>query len=397
MNSISKKTVVAVAGLALALAVPIRDALAQSAAILLAAAGPGFHKAEDVFKNIQVLNGMPADQMIPTMQLLSASLGVNCNYCHDEKRELDLKDTHKTTRRMIQMMSSLNNSVFGGSRKVTCYSCHRGSVASVDGSLIPDDLPVPGNQDLKPKLVGAEKGGGTNPGTIPTLDQLLDKYVVALGGADAIQKIFSRVEKGSVTERQPGRLPVQIPVEVYAKVPAARFTKHFSVTHRGNSNDSGGAYNGSKGWFREGPTEVREMWNSLVDSARLEDTLNFPLRVKQIISELHVERAEMVDDREAYVVIGRTQALPVVKLCFDKDSGLLVRLVYDTETPIQIVPTQIDYADYRNVDGLKIPFHWTVAQDFGQHRLTYQMVEVRNNVPIEESTFAKPSTAEAEK
>ena len=85
--------------------------------------------AEQVYKNIQVLKGIPADQLIPAMQFITESLGVGCDQCHVERAfENDDKKSKQTARQMIQMMLALNQNNFAGQREVTCYSCHRGSL-----------------------------------------------------------------------------------------------------------------------------------------------------------------------------------------------------------------------------------------------------------------------------
>jgi len=206
-----------------------------------------------------------------------------------------------------------------------------------------------------------------------------------------MQKISSLVERGTVTVIQPGpvlRVPFQ--VESFAKAPDKSFTKGFSVTHLGNSPDAFGVYNGSAGWLRESSGPVRLMFGWRRDAAKLEDTLNFPLQLKQILHQLRVEPAERIGDREAYVVSGRTPFLVLVKLYFDKDSGLLMRLIYYVETVVGSMPSQIDYADYRDVGGLKIPFRRTVTLVRGV-QATYEIEAVQHNVPIDDSKFTIPA------
>ena len=366
MNGISRKAVFAVAGFALVLALATGGAGAQSAAMQGVTAKP----AEEVYKNIQVLQGMPAHQVTPTMQFIAASLGVDCEYCHVfRKRDLDVRPAKLVARKMMRMVAAMNNNTFDGSPKVTCYTCHR-------GSLYPVGMPLVASQESQPESAV----GGASPGAMPTADQLLDKYIAALGGANAIQKISSRAAKGTVTDIR-GR---KLPVEILAQAPA----KRLSVTRRANG-DSTSAYNGDVGWngVPGGPT--RGMRRAQLDSARLEDPLYFAGQMKQVFSNLRVEGTEKVGGREAYVVSGRTQALPLVKLYFDKESGMLARLVLHTETALGRFPTQIDYADYRTADGVKIPFRWTIDGIMG-NRSTYQMDEVQQNIPVEESKFAHP-------
>src|SRR5262245_46813120 len=89
--------------------------------------GPAKTAAEQ-FKNIQILKDMPADQLIPAMQFMTASLGVDCEYCHVEKAlDKDDKKTKGYARHMMEMMFNINKENFDNQRWVTCYSCHQGS------------------------------------------------------------------------------------------------------------------------------------------------------------------------------------------------------------------------------------------------------------------------------
>jgi len=114
----------------------------------------------------------------------------------------------------------------------------------------------------------------------------------------------------------------------------------------------------------------------------------FALRLKQNISQLHVEHAEKVGDQETYLVVGANPGQPPVSLYFSQESALLVRLVRYVETPLGRNPTQIDYADYREVDGIKVQFRWTLARPGG--RFTIQVDQCQQNVPIDDTKFSMP-------
>src|SRR6202044_2348345 len=93
---------------------------------------PGPKKAEEQFKDIQVFKGIPADQLIPAMQFIAASLGVECEFCHVQGAfEKDDKKPKLAARKMMEMMFTINQENFDGHREVTCYSCHRGSTKPV--------------------------------------------------------------------------------------------------------------------------------------------------------------------------------------------------------------------------------------------------------------------------
>jgi hypothetical protein len=226
---------------------------------------------------------------------------------------------------------------------------------------------------------GALNAGVMNPAVLPTADELLDKFVQALGGADVLQKISSRVEKGTLT----GFGGRQVPVEVFAKAP----DKRLSVMHL-PMGDSVTAYDGRVGWLGNPGRPPREISGGELDGAKLDADFYFPLHVKQAFSQLRVERPEKVGEQETYLVLGTNPGQPPVRLYFSRQSGLLLRLVRYTETPLGRNPTQIDFADYRDADGIKVPFRWTFARPGG--RFTIQVDQVQQNVPIDDGKFAKP-------
>src|SRR5271169_6055343 len=152
---------------------------------------PGPKKAEEQFKNIQVLKGVPAEQIFPTMQFISASLGVECDFCHVQGAfEKDDKKNKQTARKMIEMMFAINQDNFEGHRAVTCNSCHRGNAE-------PLAIPTVMTEEPKEPMVGPKPVEGKQSAGPPP-DQLLEKYVQAVGGVAAIDKVTSRVMKGSI-------------------------------------------------------------------------------------------------------------------------------------------------------------------------------------------------------
>lgn len=345
-----------------------------------AQAAPGAAiKAEDHFKNIQVLKGIPADQLFPTMQFIAASLGVECDFCHVQNAfEKDDKKTKQTARKMMEMMFALNKDNFEGHREVTCYSCHR-------GNLKPLAIPVVMTEE--PKLSVGEphrpaettKSADPKEPSGPTADQLIEKYVNAAGGASAIDKVATRVMKGTIDFG--GR---SLPIDIYSKDPDERI----SFTHM-QDGDSVTAFNGHEGWLGSPGRPPREMTGSDMDGASIDADLHLATHLKQMFSSMKVQGSEKVDDHEVFVVVGQRDGKPPIQLYFDQQSGLLVRLVRYGETALGWLPTQIDYADYRDTSGVKVPYRWTLARPSG--RFTIQVTELKQNVPVDDSKFVKPA------
>jgi len=358
-------------------------AKAQSGAAPAAANGAGPKKAEEQYKNIQVLKGIPADQLVPGMQFLAASLGVECQFCHVEGAfEKDDKKPKQTARKMMAMMFAINKENFEGHLNVTCYSCHRGSTDPVATPVVMGEEPKPGVFEArKPE----EKKGEGREASGPSADQLIDKYLQAAGGA-AMDKITSRVMKGTITFGDRN-----IPIDIFSKDP----DKRISFTHTPDG-DSVTAFDGHAGWLGAPGRSVREMHGSELDAAAMDADLHFAAHLKGMFSEAQVQGTEKVDDHDAYVVVGAREGKPPLRLYFDDKSGLLVRLVRYGDTPFGLMPTQIDYADYREANGVKIPYRWTLARPNG--RFTIQVSEVKQNVPVDDAKFAKPpATPEEQK
>jgi photosynthetic reaction center cytochrome c subunit len=331
--------------------------------------------AEQVYKNIQVLKGVPADQLIPAMQFITASLGVQCDFCHRENAfEKDDNENKQTARKMMRMMFAINQANFDGHRAVTCYSCHRGVHKPVN---------VPVISEGEDKVVDEKKMQQEEPNTanLPSADQILGKYLQAVGGADAATKISTRIQRGTLNVGSK-----QFPVEVLAKEPAKRVTTvHFP------GGDSVTGTNGKKGWLNTPGRRLHDMTPPEVAAAKMDAELFFPASLRQIFKELRVEQQGQIDGRPVYVLTGIAENLPPEQLYFDEQSGLLVRVLRYTETPLGINPTEIDYADYRDEGGVKTAFRWTIARPGGG--FTIQIEKMQQNVPIEDSKFAEPASA----
>jgi outer membrane lipoprotein-sorting protein len=331
---------------------------------------PDPSKAEGRFKNIQAFKGYPADDVFPAMQFVSAALGVDCEYCHvDHEPEKDDKEEKIVARKMIAMTLAINRDNFDGKLEVTCMSCHRGTTHPVGVPLI-----ATGERKAEPEP--------TKAADLPTASAVLDRYTKAVGGAEALAKITTRVQKGKII----GFGDDPLPVDVFTQAPDKRAT---IVKNPKGENIT--AFDGQRGWLFSTGRPPRDMSPLESEAARLDATVIFPSDFRQLFTELKVASFDTIDGKQAVKVVGRTQGKPPVQLWFDAQSGLIVRLVRYMATPVGRNPTQIDYADYRAADGVTIPFRWTVARPSGS--FTIQIDESKQNAPIDAKTFEKPSPA----
>jgi photosynthetic reaction center cytochrome c subunit len=334
----------------------------------------GAQTAEQKFTNIQVLKGIPADQLIPSMQFISASLGVECEFCHVEHAmDKDDKKPKLIARKMMIMMMQIDADNFKNERVVTCYTCHRGSVHPVGTPILfAENTPVP----------HAPEEGMEAATALPSAQTILDKYLVAVGGTDALQKIKTRVQTGNIEVADN-----KYPIEIYSQAP----DKRISISHP-PSGPSVTAFNGEAGWL-SASSGIRPMTPAEQQAARIDAELYFPLRLQQMYQEFQVGSGEVIDGKATYLVSAKGKDTPSLSLYFDQESGLLVRLIRYLETPLGRNPTEIDYADFRVVNGVKVPYRWTLARPNG--RFTIQIDAVKQNVPVDEGQFVTPRVQEA--
>src|SRR5213083_2600655 len=337
--------------------------------------------ADDVFKNVQVLKGLSLDEFMDTMGMISAALGLNYLDCHtsdaDKSWERFAADTtmKQTSRRMIQMVNALNKDNFKGVRSVTCYTCHRGDLKpKIVPSLIvqysapfedPNEVEIPPDSKVSP-------------------DAVFNKYITSLGGAQALGRFTSYSAKGTYVGFDTHHS--KVPVEIFAKAPNQ---KHFVI--HGAFGDKTWVFDGRQAWVAsvDKPQPLMQLNAGNLEGLKVEALVSFPTGLKANFAQWRVTSTS-IDDKDVTVLQGTNPRQPPVNLYFD-DSGLLVRLVRFVDTAIGRIPTQIDYADYREVAGVKFPFKitstWTVCQ------ATVELTDVQPSVNIDAAKFARPAPA----
>lgn len=326
---------------------------------------------ESVYKNIQVLKGIPAEDLIPSMRFVAASLGVECNYCHVAGHfEKDDKKPKETARKMMRMVMRINGISFGGTREVTCNSCHHGSTR-------PESTPGVAGKRAEDSPSSAQKLSTD----LPTVNDVIDRYVRALGGIAAIEQIKSSREDGSTSVH--GR---SSKIEVFNQGADRQVT----VRHT-TDGDSITVFDGHEGWWSVPGRPLREMRGAELDAARIDAGLHFPLHLNETCGDLRTNYPVRIGNVDAYVISCENVGKPPAHLYFDEQSGLLVRMVRYLPSPLGNIPTQIDYSDYRDIGGIKVPLRWTVAGP--DEVATTQLERVEWNVPIDAIRFAKPAQA----
>src|SRR5690242_8636157 len=344
--------------------------------------------SEQAFKNVTVLKGIPVDEFMNTMGFISAATNYNCIDCHVEtKAEGDwstyAQDTPRkqTARKMILMVQEINRTNFAGARVVTCYTCHH----NLQGA--PKITPRLAEQYGEPPSLDPNEVEITRQAAgAPSADQVFDKYLQAVGGAQKAAAVTSIVFKGTYE----GYAEPKAPVDIYVKAPNQRaMIVHTDAGDRTTTSD------GNNGWMAapaaDKPFPVISYTGGDLDAVRLDAVLSFPAGIKQAITKPLVGSSS-IDDKDVVVVQGSANGgRSSIKLYFDKQSGLLVRQVRYADTIIGRVPTQVDYSDYRDVAGagIKLPFHVITTWTDGRSDVILTSAEA--NVAIDAARFRQPA------
>jgi hypothetical protein len=342
--------------------------------------------AEDVFKNVQLLKGIPVKEFMNTMGFFSAATNLNCVDCHSPQSE-DLAgyaiDTplKQTTRKMITMVDTLNKANFGGQRRVTCYTCHRATDRPEAIPSLMDQYGVPVDDPDRVEIV---RGASAQSVKQVPPDQILDKYFQAIGGQAALAKITSFVAKGTYEGFE--TLSEKVSVEIFANAPNQLTT----IVHTQNG-DSVSTFDGKNGWVAAADKLMRvlPLTGGDLEGARIDAVLSFPAGIKQEFQWRTGFPSVSIDNRPVQVIQHAARGDTGAKLYFDSQSGLLVRQVRYVDTAVGVIPTRIDYSDYRDVAGVKVPFLRVVTWTDG--RSSIQLSEVQSNARIDAAKFATPA------
>src|SRR5712691_3851906 len=237
--------------------------------------------AEEAFKNVQVLKGIPVDDFRATMGIMAAALQFDCSDCHvgagTDKVDWAADTPRKrTARRMVTMVATINRTNFGGRQLVTCWTCHRNR----DKPLVtPVMATIYGTPPFEPDDIVVQAPGG------PSAESILDKYIQASGGAQRLAGLNSFVGKG--TSVGFGGFGGGGDGGIVAEGPDKRATIILFKAETGRG-DQIRTYDGRTGWVRT-PLNVLgefQLTGSDLDGYRLDAQLSFPGQLKQILTNV---------------------------------------------------------------------------------------------------------------
>jgi hypothetical protein len=364
--------------------------------------------APEKYKDIQVLTDVPADQLDVTMRYFMAATGITCSGCHFRDATTNaLVFDHdargkSTARQMISLVKTVNAGNFG--IRINCGTCHAGrnQPAGLQPAQVMTDAEIaamaaqmaaqaareaaagPGGDRGAPPQAGA--GGRGNQPPPPPVDDVINKYLEALGGQAAVAKITSRVITGTVTNRMKQSMAFTIEEkgdkfhEAIASSPAPMAV----------------GFDGAAGWTQNGDQASDLTGFQLQQALRMAD-LGLSLHLKDRYTTVTAARptrlpASTPGAQGAAVNVLQCQT-PAQYLTdsfyFDATSGMLLRRRIVTRTGVNgSLVEQFDYADYRDVNGVKMPFeithsNWSTFE-------TFKVAGIKANPNIGDGTFVKP-------
>ena len=365
-------------------------------------AAPAGPMAPEKYKNIKVLTDVPAAQLDDTMQYFMAATGISCAGCHVRDQatgqfwyDLDTQRSKQTARQMIQLVKTVNAGDFGV--RINCGTCHQGrnQPAGLQAAmpLTPDQIAAlaaraggpPAGGAGAPGPQGAPGAGGRgNAPAAPPLDDVIAKYVTAMGGQPSLEKMTSIVMTGTLVNRANQSTGITI---------EQKGTKYRESTDGPQATTWG--FDGTSGWVQGGPLVVDISGFRLQQAIKLND-LGRPVQLKTRYTNLTSGRPTRLPAStptgtpvDVNLIQGNTADNVTERLYIDASSGLLLRRQIITRTPLNGSLTEtVDYSDYKPVAGVMMPF--TIKRTNWNTLDTITIVDVKPGAQIDDARFAKP-------
>ena len=337
--------------------------------------------AEQVFKDIRVLKGIPADEFLDTMGMFASALLFDCVSCHAKEIITDENafalETPKIqrARQMIVMTNNINRLYFGGQNRVTCFTCHGGG----NFPRSEPNLDVQYGEPIEdPYAIAFVQSVATAPAT-----EIFARYLKVIGGAENAAKLTSFAGVGTYTGFDSNDVPV--PAEVFVRAP-----NQMTTIAQAQAGINAKVFDGRQGWRmqQDTPIPLFVMTGDNLTGAAAEAMVWFPAALQKSFSQWQTNVAS-INGTNVLAVQGSNPGgqLPI-RLYFDEESGMLVRMVHWRRTAVGAIPTRVDFEDFRPVAGVQMPFLWT--RTWTNNQVVMQMKEIRPNAQVEASRFARP-------
>lgn len=308
--------------------------------------------SEAVFKNIIVFKGVPADDLIPSMEFMSASLGYQCTDCHDPADYSKENRTKEVARKMVLMQREINTKNFNGRLEVTCMTCH-------NRQEHPAGAPIPTGITLRHERME----------NAPKPDELFANHLKAAGKTDKTLVLTGTLTAPEDADHKTATKPVEM------------------------IQASGGKFKLVSGDRKFGSDGVEVWYGTMALSGEPEaifNRLGRTWRDEKLFTELQrtaVSGKDKIGKNDVLVVrASRPSTTSTEELYFDTKTGLLARMVNVKRSSLGSVITSIDYSNYKTVEGAKIPMK-VVVTFAGGESWTMDFKSAKADPKVTDATF----------
>lgn len=328
--------------------------------------------AEEVFKNIQVLKGMPAGELRNVMQFMRASLNVNCGFCHvhnDADHTWDFAsdsvEEKKTAREMIEMVKSINTTHFAGNNAVTCFTCHNGNEHPMRTPTLPQHM--------------AEKEEIEHPEKLPEVSALFLNYEKAVNNNNP-EALKTKYTKGTIT----GMDGKSYPVEIYQQAP----NKYISIVTMQDGKVYKG-YDGTTGWMKNN-SGVKELTSSALQQLKQFADFYGDMNLAAKYTDVRFIGTDTANGLNCYVLRCIIDDKTSARLYFDITTGMLIRKNTYTKSILGNIPERTDYMNYSGSE-FKYPAVINYYYIDPWSESSRKIDEVKYNVSLEGIDFSMPA------
>jgi hypothetical protein len=218
--------------------------------------------------------------------------------------------------------------------------------------------------------------------SLPTIDQVLDKYIAAVGGREAIKRITSRVIKGTCEMSAVGLIGTMTMLQ---KAP----DKTLSIVDIPGFGAVQSGFDGNILWSQNPVAGLNEASGAALAAAKRDAEFYQELKLRDMFKKLMIRGKQQISGKDAYIVEAIPEEGKAETYFFDAESGLLVRHDAEIDSGQGAAMTENYYEDYKDLDGVKFPY--TVRMVSPTTTIVMRFSEVKDNVEIEDSKFAKPA------
>ncbi len=323
--------------------------------------------AQEQHKNVQLLKDLTPVQFDQTMDLMRASLGVGCDFCHVIKdKQLDFasddKSEKKQAREMIKLVLDTNEKFFNKRPVVSCNTCHRGSTNPVGLVSLPQAIPpFPTPERKRPAL--------------PTRDEVVAKYAAAVGKID--KSALASITMKGVREGSNGT-KADLKIE----------QKDGNIY--GSTSEAANVLTPTGGWFSTKTDPPKAMTPEIHEAAtEMYQAFQF-FPPEDVPADARVVRKDKINDRDVYVLQSNIAPGVRQRLYLDAENGLLVRRVVLRSSLVGDIPIETDYSDYRDAGGFKLPYTVRISSITPWSDSAHVYSEIHPHAKVDEKIFEMP-------